>query len=220
MKDTTMTQPPQSQGPNYPEHNQPSDPSQSGMPGSPGVYVRTGDYRPQELDLLWSGSKHYPREERSPWLFAVVGLAAGIIITAVVFTLFTSKPEIKAGKNDFLEPVVTEAELAPANTLTDAQPTPQPTSTKPAQTASNTTTPATTTSTKTSQATTKTATKGKVGPAHSYVVKNGDTLEMIARRYYGSGAPQWIQKIQRANNMSNPNRLSLGQKLIIPPKNY
>lgn len=52
-----------------------------------------------------------------------------------------------------------------------------------------------------------------------YRVKSGDTLEAIAYRFYGSGTPSRINKIQVANNLRNPNALQIGQNLIIPVEN-
>jgi len=49
-----------------------------------------------------------------------------------------------------------------------------------------------------------------------YVVKEGDTLESIVIRFYGSFSMSKVNAIQSANKMANPNALSIGQKLIIP----
>lgn len=49
-----------------------------------------------------------------------------------------------------------------------------------------------------------------------YVVKEGDTLESIVIRFYGSFDMNKVNAIQEANSMANPNALSIGQKLIIP----
>ena len=51
-----------------------------------------------------------------------------------------------------------------------------------------------------------------------YIVKEGDTLESIVIRYYGSFDMSKVNAIQSANKMANPNALSIGQKLIIPMK--
>jgi LysM repeat protein len=45
-----------------------------------------------------------------------------------------------------------------------------------------------------------------------YVVKRGDTLFSIAQHFGVT-----MKAIQDANNISDPNRLSLGQQLVIPP---
>lgn len=49
-----------------------------------------------------------------------------------------------------------------------------------------------------------------------YVVKEGDTLESIVIRFYGSFDMNKVNAIQDANKMANPNALSIGQKLTIP----
>ena len=49
-----------------------------------------------------------------------------------------------------------------------------------------------------------------------YVVKEGDTLESIVIRFYGSFNMSKVNAIQSVNKMANPNALSIGQKLIIP----
>ena len=62
------------------------------------------------------------------------------------------------------------------------------------------------------------ATKSTVTPVlqEQYTVKSGDTLESIVIRFYGSFDMRKVNAIQEANKMSNPNALSIGQKLIIP----
>lgn len=49
-----------------------------------------------------------------------------------------------------------------------------------------------------------------------YTVKEGDTLESIVIRFYGSFDMSKVNAIQEANKMANPNALSIGQKLVIP----
>ncbi len=49
-----------------------------------------------------------------------------------------------------------------------------------------------------------------------YIVKQGDTLNGIAYRFYGKYSEEKINEIQRVNNIKNPAALSIGQELIIP----
>ncbi len=49
-----------------------------------------------------------------------------------------------------------------------------------------------------------------------YTVQNGDTLESILIRFYGGYTPGRATAVMQANNMANPNKLSIGQKLTIP----
>ncbi len=53
------------------------------------------------------------------------------------------------------------------------------------------------------------------GTMTTYTVKRGDSLSRIAARFYGNARKYPI--IQRANNISNPSRIWIGQVLVIPP---
>ncbi len=50
----------------------------------------------------------------------------------------------------------------------------------------------------------------------TYTVKNGDTLQGIVIRFYGSYSPSKAEKLRATNNLANPNALKLGQVLTIP----
>ena len=50
----------------------------------------------------------------------------------------------------------------------------------------------------------------------SYTIKNGDTLETIAVKYYGIANKANVAKIQRANNIKNPHNIKIGQTITIP----
>lgn len=50
-------------------------------------------------------------------------------------------------------------------------------------------------------------------PAQTYTVRSGDTLSKIADRFDVSGG---YQALARHNNIANPNRISVGQKIKIP----
>jgi nucleoid-associated protein YgaU len=60
---------------------------------TPGVYVRAENELPHELDMLWSNSKAYQREDRSPIISFIAGLLVGAVLTAAVFMLFFSHPQ-------------------------------------------------------------------------------------------------------------------------------
>lgn len=70
----------------------------------------------------------------------------------------------------------------------------------------------------TKKATSKPAAAPKTNPKNkgTYVVKRGDTLWAIAKKYYGNGAQ--YPKIYNANRsiIKNPNLIYPGQKLVIP----
>ncbi len=49
-----------------------------------------------------------------------------------------------------------------------------------------------------------------------YTVQNGDTMEAILVRFYGSYSKEKEALVLKTNNMTNPNKLSIGQQLTIP----
>ena len=49
-----------------------------------------------------------------------------------------------------------------------------------------------------------------------YRVQSGDTLDRIAKRFYGSASLENINKIKTAHKIRNARYLQIGQKLIIP----
>ena len=49
-----------------------------------------------------------------------------------------------------------------------------------------------------------------------YTIKNGDTLETIAVKYYGVASKANIAKIQKANNIKNPHSIQMGQIIKVP----
>lgn len=68
------------------------------------------------------------------------------------------------------------------------------------------------------KATTAAKPKEKYAPAQTkqrtYVVKKGDTLQEISQQFYGT-TKNW-RKIADANKLKDPNKLTVGTKLVIP----
>lgn len=56
------------------------------------------------------------------------------------------------------------------------------------------------------------ATSGEAN--QSYSVKSGDTLSKISNRFYGS--PNHYSDIAAASNISDPNKIQVGQQITIP----
>lgn len=50
-------------------------------------------------------------------------------------------------------------------------------------------------------------------PSNSYVVKQGDTLWLIAKKITGDGSN--YKAIAQKNNITNPDKIYVGQKLVI-----
>ncbi len=142
----------------------------------------------RELDALWqSFGIKAQKNEKAPQVYFVTGLIAGVIITLLITTFISLLINFSTPKDDTLAPVK-----------------------KPASESSGRFTfiPADSTSSK----------KGAVSASinEEYVVKEGDTLESIVIRFYGTFDMDKVGRIQNANKMANPNALSIGQKLIIP----
>lgn len=60
---------------------------------------------------------------------------------------------------------------------------------------------------------------GVINNEEHYVVQNGDTVEKILIRFYGSYTKTFENNLLKANNLTNPNKLSIGQELVIPMNN-
>lgn len=144
----------------------------------------------KELDALWQsfGIKQQ-KSEKAPQVYFITGLICGVIITLLITTFVSLLINISTPKDDA---VVTPAPVKKVSTGTGRF----------------TFIPADTSSAK-NQAV-------PVSLNEEYEVKEGDTLESIVIRFYGSFDMDKVAAIQEANKMANPNALSIGQKLIIP----
>jgi len=56
-----------------------------------------------------------------------------------------------------------------------------------------------------------TITVGTGAPVRTHIVRRGETISSIARKYNVS-----IEALVKANGLVNPNRIHVGQKLVIP----
>ncbi len=52
----------------------------------------------------------------------------------------------------------------------------------------------------------------------TYVVRTGDTLTSIARRFMGNGGSQAVERLFQMNRgvLSDPDRLQIGMRLTVP----
>lgn len=53
-------------------------------------------------------------------------------------------------------------------------------------------------------------------PNRIHTVVAGDNLSRISRQYFGNDSPATLQRIMTANNMNDPNVLTIGMQLVIP----
>ncbi len=141
----------------------------------------------RELDALWqSFGIKSQKSEKAPQVYFVTGLIIGVIITLVITTFVSLLINVSTPKEDVVEPVKKVSVGTGKFSFI------------PADSASS---------------------KKVAAPIvtnEEYEVKEGDTLESIVIRFYGSFDMNKVNAIQEANKMANPNALSIGQKLIIP----
>ena len=143
----------------------------------------------KELDVLWQSFGVKPnKSEKAPQVYFVTGLICGVIITLAITTVISLLINLSTPKDDIIMPSSKKQVATEADSKF---------SFIPADSAAvKSTTP--------------------ILSNEEYVVKEGDTLESIVIRFYGSFSMSKVNAIQSANKMANPNALSIGQKLIIP----
>ena len=143
----------------------------------------------RDLDILWQSFGVKPnKNEKAPQVYFVTGLILGVIITLAITTVISLLISISTPKEDvIIQPSKKQAVSATTGKFSFI----------PADSA---------------------ATKNAAPVANNeeYTVKEGDTLESIVIRFYGSFDMSKVNAIQDVNKMANPNALSIGQKLIIP----
>ena len=143
----------------------------------------------RELDILWQSFGVKPnKNEKAPQVYFVTGLIVGVIITLAITTVISLLINLSTPKDDIVIPSSRKQAVTDNSGRFSFIPA--------------------------DSAATKTATP--VLSDEEYVVKEGDTLESIVIRFYGSFDMSKVNAIQSANKMANPNALSIGQKLIIP----
>lgn len=141
----------------------------------------------KELDVLWQSFGVKPQKnEKTPQVYFVTGFILGVIATLAITTVVSILVNFSTPKDDIIVPAK-KAKVETSGKFSFI----------PADSASN----------KASVSTVMT---------EEYEVKEGDTLESIVIRFYGTFDMNKVAAIQEANKMANPNALSIGQKLIIP----
>lgn len=173
----------------------------------PGVYVRSN--RPdQELDFLWDKErKKSETAERFHLGFFMGGAIVGSLVTFAATMLFMSGGKFIPVNTTEVKPILKEEVTSPRDlgekiSKQEKQsagiklPFLSPKSNDEAK-----------------------PVKQEIR-ARMYEVQSGDTLGSIAIKFYGSSAPEYVERIQRANQMTDADTLSIGQRLSVPPKTY
>ena len=141
----------------------------------------------RELDVLWQSFGVRPRKnEKAPQVYFVMGLILGVGITLIITTVVSLLINLSAPKEEMAVPVK-KTSVETTEKLSFI--------------------PADSASTKPAAPVTKN---------EQYTIRSGDTLASIVVRFYGKFDMRKVNAIQEANKLSNPNALSVGQKIIIP----
>lgn len=141
----------------------------------------------RELDVLWqSFGVKTQKNEKAPQVYFTTGVVVGVIITLAVTTLVSLLINLSTPKDDTM-PAPAKKTKVEASKFSFI-----PADSAAAKPVSD------------------------ILTNEEYVVKEGDTLESIIIRFYGSFDMSKVNAIQNANKMRNPNALSIGQKLVIP----
>lgn len=151
-------------------------------------YAPKKQIKDKELDMLWNNFKQHNKQDKSPTVYLITGFVAGILVTVVVTILIQMS---MTSINETAKDITTKI---PETKIEDTAITFIPADKE----------------TVSSNAVATTASNEK------YTVQKGDTLESIIIRFYGSYSNDHVQAIKKANGLSNPNALSIGQQLIIP----
>lgn len=150
----------------------------------------------RELDMLWNNFKQHTKQDKSPTVYLITGFIAGAVVMLIITTLLSlSMKSMNESASDITKVPETKIEDT-AITFIPAD--------KEELTTTTTTTTAVAPTTQSSSS------------QETYTVQNGDTLESIIIRFYGSYSKSHEHAIKEANHMKNPNALQIGQKLIIP----
>lgn len=184
----------------------------------------------QEIDLLWQSFKNVQFNTKSPMAYISIGFLSGVVATLIVMGclgafVVKSNVNTQMANNSIFTQIKNNlfAKKAAAPTLEEQADNAESTVDKRVSvpTEEETASPVSSEIASESQTVNKKdnapAGAGNLGgKVKKYIVKDGDTGESIIKHYYGAYSPEKAQLIMKANNMSNLDRINIGQELIIP----
>ncbi|MBQ1612802.1 MAG: LysM peptidoglycan-binding domain-containing protein [Alphaproteobacteria bacterium] len=183
--------------------------------GSPEVYVRPS--KEKELDLLWKDFR-IPKGERSPIVYLGLGFVAGVVTTLALSAVIS----MSSGNFHFGTQHNAASEIEGQNSTSVSETVEASVSTSGEAVSEETAAESSGTAKKfglfgSSKSNNETSSQTSSSQSYrEYIVQDGDTMEKIAKSFYGTYSPEKVDAIVKANNMKDANRLSIGQKLNIP----
>lgn len=190
--------------------------------GLPNEYVRPedietpkteNDNKAQEIDLLWQTFKTTQFNTKSPLAYMTGGFLVGVLATVLVLVCVGAiavKTDSKLPKKTLFGLEKLFVKKAPEQTLEQqadkAKDSADMQVSIPTEEES---------AVATSENAPEQAVKG-VKEFKKYVVQSGDTGESIIKHYYGSWSQEKADLVMKANNLTNFDKINIGQELIIP----
>ena len=154
----------------------------------PKAYKRLG--KQKELDLLWQNFNISAKEEKSPGIYLLTGFIAGVLSMFVMNAVFSIGSDItNTDSPSALGQPKYEKKISRKSKLPQIAVIP---------------------------ASEKTNQEVEIPTYETYTVKSGDSMSSIVIRFYGKYDLDKVEKIKQANNLASANKLSIGQKLVIP----
>lgn len=171
----------------------------------------------QEIDLLWQTFKGAQFNTNSPWIQVVGGFLLGLFVAFLILSAFLVYSANKSGNIinskqiliNFSQPQPTietenltqQQAVENIDDVSEDEVTEQSTEQEQNNKISE--------QTESSESFDYTKVK-------KYTIQDGDTVERIIKKYYGSYSVERAEAIMKANNLKNLDHISIGQVLIIP----
>lgn len=170
----------------------------------------------QEIDLLWQSVKSVQFNTKSPMAYIATGFLSGFITAVVILAcigMFASNSDINPTKSVSvgLSKLNIFGNKKVQKDTIDQETDIQNESFDKKVSVPNEENVLVTTSAENSDENTNTNVEVK-----KYIVKDGDTGEAIIKKYYGAWSQEKADLVMKANNLTNLDRINIGQELIIP----
>ena len=188
------------------------------------------DNKSKEIDLLWQSFKSAQFNTNSTFMHVLSGFILGVITTAVVislFGMFVANSDNKALKNKFAlgssqtETANIETNIEDSTNVGGEQKIPTDEVDSPTlltEEVTETVKPEKTAKKDKAKNSKKGITEETKSPVKTkkYIIKDGDTVEAIIIRNYGSYTPERAEAIMKANNLKDLDHISIDQELLLP----
>lgn len=170
----------------------------------------------QEIDLLWQTFKGAQFNTNSPWIQVFGGFLLGLFVSFLIVSAFLVYSANKTGNivnsKQILINFGNSSKAAESVQELDDTTAVEENTQVSDETIQEETTPSDNQTTETGTA----VSSYDYSQAKKYTIQDGDTVERIIRKYYGSYTEERAEAIMKANKLNNLDHISIGQVLLIP----